>query len=88
MKLMEKTDTAEPTLKDTSIMARDARILAFNAYALAFLTSAIEAPNPRALKDSAIDSLKPAKLSPKTQEIIEEVLIKACEFIEKAKAGK
>ena len=85
---MEKTDTIEPTLKDTSTTARDARILALNAYAWAFFASAIEALNPRALKDTAIDSLRPAELSPKTREAVEEVLIKICELIEEVKRGE
>ncbi len=88
LNIMEKTDSAEPRLKDTLITTRGTWMLAFNAYALAFLAGAVDAPNPRALKDAAIDSFQHPELSPKTQEVIEEVLIKACEFIEKAETGK
>ena len=88
LKLMEQTDTAEPTLKKTSATARDARILALNAFAWAFFASAIKSPNPTALKDAAIDSLKPAQLSPEILESLEEILIKICDILEKAKVSK
>ena len=88
LKLMEKADITEPTLKNTSATARDARILALNALALAFFASAKESPNPRVLKDAVIDSLKPAELSLEIREFLEEILIKICDILEEAKASK
>jgi len=88
LELMEKADTSEPTLKDTSTMARDAIILALFAFGAAFLESATDVQNPRAQKDRYISSLKQVGLSPKMLEVTERVLIQMCELIEEAKTTK
>ncbi len=88
LKLMEKTDVTEPSLKDTSTMATDAIILALFVLGTAFLESATNVQNPRAQKDHYIDSFKQVGLSPKILEGAEKVLIQMCELIEEAKTSK
>ncbi len=88
LKLMEKADTTEPTLKGTSTMAGDARILALFAFATAFMALAADAKNPRAIKDSYINNLRKVGLSRKLSELVGSLLIDLCERIEKAKTGK
>ena len=61
--LMEKTDTTEPTLKNTSTVARDAITIAKLGFMLAFRLQAIGASNPRAEKNKCIDLMKRVGLS-------------------------
>ncbi len=88
LKLMEKADITEPTLKDTTTIAREARILAWYGIGMGFLETAQDLPNPRALKDNIIRSLNNLGLSQRTLKTMEEMLIKMCEVIEEAKTGK
>ncbi len=88
LELMEKAETAEPTLKETTVSARDARILAIFALGTAFAVSAGDVQNPRALKDGYISNLKQVGLSQKMLGVAEKVLIEMCKLIEKAKTSK
>jgi len=85
---MEKTDTIEPTLKNTATRAKDASLLAFVALGMGFMASAIDYPNPRELKDHYIHALNRLDLSERALKIVENVLIKLCELIEKGGTGK
>ena len=62
--------------------------MALSALVEVFEVMAIDAPNPRALKDTYVGHLKLMGLSPKTLKLVEKVLIKVCELIEKDKTGR
>ncbi len=83
LKLMEKADTAEPTLKGTSTVARDASILASYAFALGVGHQILKVSNPRATKDKCIQLLKEAGLSEQIVNKLDGWLVKACEAQEK-----
>ena len=88
LKLWEKADTTEPTLKDIAIAVRDVHILATAAFGIGFWLIALGLKNPRALEDDYIHGFKKAGLSQKRLEFVEGLLTAACEHIEESKAGK
>ena len=83
LKLMEKADTTEPTLKETTALARDAFMLAILAFGSSFAADAIKAGNPRALKDRDIATFKKLGVSEETLKDVEEILVHICEELEK-----
>ncbi len=84
LKLMEKADTTEPTLKGTAVVARDALILAINSLVLLFFENVYKSDNPRRERDSFIQILMGSGLSEDTLKWIEDSLTKTCKFIEKS----
>jgi len=88
LELMEKADTTEPSLKNTSARAHDASILALFALVTAFGAVASDVQNPRALKDGYIVNLKRAGLSQKMLELAGNVLVQMCKLIEETETGK
>ena len=87
---MEKTDTIEPTLKNTATTAKDARNLALFGLVMGFVSFALAAhlENPRKLKDSYIKGFKHLRLSQKLLEVVDSSLTEMCELLEEAKIGK
>ena len=83
LKLMEKADTTEPTLKEVSPIARDASILAKQGFIFSFINYAVKASNPRETKDMWIRILKTNGLSEKTLDSMEKLMFGVCESIEK-----
>jgi hypothetical protein len=83
LKLMEKDDTLEPTLKDTAVIAKDAFILATLNFVRSFIVDASTAVNRRALKDELIAYFKRRGMSEKTRNLMEETLVDTCERLEK-----
>ena len=82
LKLMEKTETAEPTLKSVSTVAKDASILARYAILFAFTSSvADKSDDPRRLKDTYIEFLKRAGLSEEQLKRLRDRLVTVCEII-------
>ena len=81
LELMEKADTTEPTLKEASILLKDAIILATYALYFHFVITS-KGRDARKLKDGYIGVLKSAGLSKSSLESIHESLIKLCEAIE------
>ena len=80
---MEKADTTEPTLKSTSIVARDARILARMAVSFGFISILAQCPDPRMVTNVWIDTVKKTGLSTEEINRIESIMITSCEAIEK-----
>ena len=80
--LMEKADVTEPTLENTSTVARDASILAHLGFLLAFTSTAARSSVPRETKDRWIHVLKASGLSEKMLNLVEEFMITICESVE------
>jgi len=83
LKLMEKADTTEPTLKDTSTVARDARILAELAFILGFGAYIHYASKPIELKDKLLGAFKKQGLSGEILDSLEKFMTARCEDIER-----
>ena len=88
LELMEKTDTTEPSLKNATIRATDASIVALFALGSTFMVTASDVSNPRALKDRYINALEQSGLSQRMLGIAKRFLIKMCELIEKGGTSK
>ncbi len=82
LKLMENADTTEPNLKNTSVVARDAIILARAGFTLAFVSAAAGVSNPRELKDRCIHLFRGVGLSKRMLDSMEEFMLSVCESAE------
>lgn len=84
LKLMEKADTTEPTLRETSSTTRDARLLAELAFTLAFSAYLGDSSDkPIELKDKLIGILESQGLSEKLFEPISNYMVNATKRFEK-----
>ena len=83
LKLMEKADITEPTLKDMSTVARDARISAEFGFILGFDAYIHYAPKPIELKDKLIGVFKKQGLSREILDSLEKFMAATCEDVEK-----
>jgi len=78
LNLMEKADTTEPTLKETSTIARDARLLAEFAFILGFSAYIGDSSdNPIELKDKFTSVLKSQNLNEELFEAISSYMVNA-----------
>lgn len=84
LKLMEKADTTTPTLKETSRIARDTRLLAEFAFILSFSAYIGDSSDkPIELKDKLIGILKSQNVSEELFERISNYLVNATKRFEK-----
>lgn len=84
LKLMEKADTTDPTLKETSSIARDARLLAQFAFILGFAAYiGGSSDEPIELKDKLIGILKSQNVSGELFESISNYLVNVTKKFEK-----
>ncbi len=87
LKLMEKTDVTEPTLEETSVVARDAKILADYALTISFGLAIAGHSNPREGKDILLKLLKDAGLSKEMLVSEAKLLLQVCEAKERREKG-
>jgi hypothetical protein len=87
LKLMEKTDTAEPTVKEKQKILEDIGIMARMALVLAFVTGVrhLETKYIRKTRDEILQMLKEEGLSTTSLEWANEMMTEICERKEKRK---
>ena len=84
LQLMEKTDKAEPALKDIASMLNDALIMGQAGVIFSFVVSArVAGHDYRKGKDLFIETLRSQGLSKERVKDVEDTLVRVCKFIEK-----
>ena len=87
-KLRHKVEAVETSIKETNTCARDADILAMQAFLMGFYQVAVVSPNVRELKDGFLSTLKEHGLSQGTLTEIDRWTTRTCELVEKQKSNK
>jgi hypothetical protein len=82
LELMDKTDTTEPTLKETSAQVQDAIMLAEYGVFVGVGPLIVKDPNPRLAKETFIGVLRKAGLSQKILGDLDASLTALCVAIE------
>lgn len=84
LQLMEKTDKAEPVLKDIASMLNDALIMGKAGVFFSFVVSArVAGHDYRKGKDIFIETLRSQGLSKERVKDVEDTLVRFCKLIEK-----
>ena len=87
-KLRHKVEAVETGITKTDTLARDADILATQAFLMGFYQVAVVSPNVRELKDGFLSTLKEHGLSQGALTEIDRWTTRTCELVEKQKRGK